>query len=294
MTVPRIVLSQANSPELVVVARDLFREYARAIETDLEYQGFAAEVASLPVPYVPPDGALLIAHAGADVAGCVALRLLDPHTGEMKRLYVRPAYRNLGLGKRLVEAIIRAARKAGYSELRLDTLPSMAAAQALYRQLGFVEIPPYNEAHLPGTRFYALSLAAKPGSRSAMARSPLRNWAKALKRQTLVVYFAARDPRTTWPVRVLALFVAAYALSPIDLIPDFIPVLGYLDDLIIVPLGVMLVLRLVPPEVVRSAKEQALAAVERPVSRAMAVAIVAIWSVLAGVLGLWVWQSVRT
>ena len=127
-----------------------------------------------------------------------------------------------------------------------------------------------------------------------MARSPLRNWAKALKRQTLVVYFAARDPRTTWPVRVLALFVAAYALSPIDLIPDFIPVLGYLDDLIIVPLGVMLVLRLVPPEVVRSAKEQALAAVERPVSRAMAVAIVAIWSVLAGVLGLWVWQSVRT
>ena len=127
-----------------------------------------------------------------------------------------------------------------------------------------------------------------------MARSPLRNWAKALKRQTLVVYFAARDPRTTWPVRVLALFVAAYALSPIDLIPDFIPVLGYLDDLIIVPLGVMLVLRLVPPEVVRAAKEQALAAVERPVSRAMAVAIVAIWGALAGVLGLWVWQSVRT
>ena len=127
-----------------------------------------------------------------------------------------------------------------------------------------------------------------------MAHSPFRNWAKALKRQTLVVYFAARDPRTGWPVRVLALFVAAYALSPIDLIPDFIPVLGYLDDLIIVPLGVMLVLRLVPPEVVRSAKEQALAAVERPVSRAMAVAIVAIWSALAGVLGLWVWQSVRT
>ena len=127
-----------------------------------------------------------------------------------------------------------------------------------------------------------------------MASSPLRNWAKALKRQTFVVYFAARDPRTTWPVRLLALFVAAYALSPIDLIPDFIPVLGYLDDLIIVPLGVMLVLRLVPPEVVRAAQEQALAAVERPVSRAMAVAIVAIWSALAGLLGLWVWQSVRT
>ena len=127
-----------------------------------------------------------------------------------------------------------------------------------------------------------------------MAVSTLRKWAKALKQQTLIVYFAARDPRTTWPVRMLALFVAAYALSPIDLIPDFIPVLGYLDDLIIVPLGLMLVLRMVPPEVVRSAQEHALAAVERPVSRAMAVAIVAIWGAMAGVLGLWVWQSVRT
>ena len=126
-----------------------------------------------------------------------------------------------------------------------------------------------------------------------MAVSTLRKWAKALKQQTLIVYFAARDPRTTWPVRMLAPFVAAYALSPIDLIPDFIPVLGYLDDLIIVPLGLMLVLRLVPPEVVRSAQEQALAAVERPVSRAMAVAIVAIWGAVAGMLGLWVWQWVR-
>ena len=159
MTGPKIVLSQASSPELVDTARDLFREYAQAIATDLEYQGFAAELAALPAPYVPPGGALLIAHAGADVAGCVALRPLDPRTGEMKRLYVRPAYRSFGLGKRLVEAVIDAARKAGYSELRLDTLPSMASAQALYRQLGFVEISAYNQTHLPGTRFYALRLA---------------------------------------------------------------------------------------------------------------------------------------
>ena len=124
--------------------------------------------------------------------------------------------------------------------------------------------------------------------------SSLLKWAKELKQQTLVVYFAARDPRTPWLVRLLALFVAAYALSPIDLIPDFIPILGYLDDLIIVPLGLVLVLRLVPPEVKQSAHEQASAAAERPVSRAMAVAIVAIWLVLAGVVGLWVWQSVRT
>lgn len=160
MNVPDIVLSQADSPGLVTTARSLFREYAEAIATDLEYQGFAAELAGLPAPYAPPNGALLIAHADANVAGCVALRPLDSRTGEMKRLYVRPAYRSLGVGRRLVEAVIQAARQAGYSELRLDTLPSMASAQALYHRLGFVEIPPYNNAHLPGTRFYALKLAA--------------------------------------------------------------------------------------------------------------------------------------
>ena len=160
MTAPEIMLSQADTPELVVTARGLFCEYAEAIGTDLEYQGFAAELAALPDPYVPPEGALLIAHADGDVAGCVGLRALDSFTGEMKRLYVRPAYRGSGLGKRLVEAVIHAARQAGYSELRLDTLPSMASAQALYRRLGFLEIPPYNTTYLPGTRFYALKLAA--------------------------------------------------------------------------------------------------------------------------------------
>jgi uncharacterized membrane protein YkvA (DUF1232 family) len=126
-----------------------------------------------------------------------------------------------------------------------------------------------------------------------MALSTLRKWAKELKRHTLVVYFAARDPRTPWLVRLLALLVAAYALSPIDLIPDFIPVLGYLDDLVIVPLGVLLVLKLVPPEVTRSAREQALAAVEMPVSGASALIVVAIWVATVGVFGLWIWQSVR-
>ncbi|RPH48035.1 MAG: GNAT family N-acetyltransferase [Lysobacterales bacterium] len=159
MTAPEIMLSQADTPELVATARGLFCEYAEAIGTDLEYQGFAAELAALPAPYVPPDGALLIAHVDADVAGCVGLRPLDSFTGEMKRLYVRPAYRGSGLGKRLVEAVIHAARDAGYSELRLDTLPSMASAQALYHRLGFLEIPAYNTTFLPGTRFYALRLA---------------------------------------------------------------------------------------------------------------------------------------
>lgn len=120
-----------------------------------------------------------------------------------------------------------------------------------------------------------------------------RRWANELKQHTLVAYFAARDPRTPWLVRGLALLVAAYALSPIDLIPDFIPVLGYLDDLVIVPLGLVLVLRLLPDEVKRSAREQAAVLAARPTSRAMAVAIVAIWLLVAGAFGLWAWQWMR-
>jgi len=153
-----IALHQATTPAQVATIRDLFREYAQAIGTDLEYQGFAAELDALPNPYVPPKGALLLAQVGADVAGCVGLRPFECDMGEMKRLYVRPAYRKFGLGRRLVQAVIDAAHTAGYRELRLDTLPSMASAQALYRRLGFAEIPAYNTTHLPGTRFYALKL----------------------------------------------------------------------------------------------------------------------------------------
>src|SRR5688500_12529900 len=127
-----------------------------------------------------------------------------------------------------------------------------------------------------------------------MGLSSPRKWAEALKQHTLVAYFAARDPRTPWLARWLALLVAAYALSPIDLIPDFIPVLGYLDDLVIVPLGLALVLRMIPDEVKRSARERAAALAERPASRAMAAAIVAIWLIAAGAIGLWAWQWWRT
>ena len=123
--------------------------------------------------------------------------------------------------------------------------------------------------------------------------SRLRNWARGLKRQTLVVWFAARDPRTPWFPRLLALAVAAYALSPIDLIPDFIPVLGYLDDVILVPVGVWLVLRMVPAGVIADSQAKAAAAAERPVSRGMAVVIVAIWAIALGVLGLWAWRTFR-
>lgn len=122
----------------------------------------------------------------------------------------------------------------------------------------------------------------------------LRNWAKRLKHQTMVVYYAARDPRTPWLVRLLALAVAAYALSPIDLIPDFIPVLGYLDDLIIVPLGLALVVRLMPADVAASAREQAQAASVRPTSRVMAVVVVILWALTLGGLGWWLFRSART
>lgn len=104
-----------------------------------------------------------------------------------------------------------------------------------------------------------------------------KNWARRIKQDVVAVYFAARDPRTPWLVRVLALVVAAYALSPIDLIPDFIPVLGYLDDLLLVPLGLLLVLRLLPPLVLADARAQAAALLARPSNRVAAVLIIVIW-----------------
>ena len=121
----------------------------------------------------------------------------------------------------------------------------------------------------------------------------LRKTARELKHQILVVYFATRAPRTPWLVRGLTLLVAAYALSPIDLIPDFIPILGYLDDLLIVPFGLFIVLRLLPEEVTYSAKRRAAALAGKPTSRAMAVAIVAIWLLVVGSLGVWAWRTVR-
>ncbi len=155
-----IDLALASTSELVATARELFLEYADAIGVDLEYQGFSAELVALPSPYEPPHGALFIVHVNGKAAGCVALRRLDDQTGEMKRLYVRPGFRSLGLARALIKAVILAARDAGFMELRLDTLPSMESAQRLYRVLGFMEIPPYNNTHLPGTRFYALRLTA--------------------------------------------------------------------------------------------------------------------------------------
>ncbi|WP_377806437.1 YkvA family protein (plasmid) [Azospirillum sp. A29] len=119
--------------------------------------------------------------------------------------------------------------------------------------------------------------------------SAAKRWARAIKRDVLAVYLAARDPRTPWGVRVLAMAVAAYALSPIDLIPDFIPVLGYLDDLLIVPLGILLVVQLIPPELLAEHRSAAARRSARPVSVTAAGVMVALW-LAAGIL-LWRWLS---
>jgi|SRR6185295_10428989 len=118
----------------------------------------------------------------------------------------------------------------------------------------------------------------------------VKDWARRVKRDVHALYLASRDPRVPWYAKVLAVAVAGYALSPIDLIPDFIPVLGYLDDIIIVPLGIMLVVRLIPPEIMAEHRERAAAAQERPISRVAAVLIVVVWLACATLLGWFVYS----
>jgi putative acetyltransferase len=145
----------------VEAARALFVEYAGSLGVDLSFQDFEREVAELPSGYVPPTGALLLALAHATPVGCVAVRELEPGVCELKRLYVRPDARGHGLGRSLTEAGIAAARALGYGRMRLDTLPTMATAYTLYRELGFREIEPYRFNPVPGTRFLELALTAE-------------------------------------------------------------------------------------------------------------------------------------
>jgi ribosomal protein S18 acetylase RimI-like enzyme len=148
----------ATSADEIETARSLFREYADGLEVDLCFQNFDEELATLPGGYAPPEGRLLLAWDGAEAAGCVALRRFADGVGEMKRLYVRPAWRGTGLGRALAEAIIAEARAIGYATLRLDTLPEMVAAQGLYRALGFREIAAYRANPIHGASYMELML----------------------------------------------------------------------------------------------------------------------------------------
>jgi len=138
--------------------RRLLREYASALPFALDFQDFDDEVATLPGRYAPPGGALLVACLDGRVVGCVGVRALDDATCEMKRLYVGESVRGGGLGRVLAEASIAEARRLGHRRMRLDTVPGMEAAQALYERLGFRDIAPYTANPVPGARFLELEL----------------------------------------------------------------------------------------------------------------------------------------
>ena len=159
---PQLEIIQPTAPDELAATAELFVEYAASLSIDLSFQNFEAELAELPGLYAPPRGALLLALADGQVAGCCALRPLDesdePNASEMKRLYVRPAFRRFGLGRLLVEATLDAGRRAGYAAILLDTLDDMEAARTLYEDLGFEEVPPYYHNPIAGAHYLRVML----------------------------------------------------------------------------------------------------------------------------------------
>jgi putative acetyltransferase len=153
-----IEIVQATTPSQIQTLRDLFREYEAFLQVDLCFQRFEEELAGLPGRYAPPQGALLLASVAGQAAGCVAMRALDGHVCEMKRLYVRPPYVGRGLGKKLARRVIEQARAAGYATMRLDTLEKLRPALSLYTGLGFQTCAPYYENPLPGVVYLERAL----------------------------------------------------------------------------------------------------------------------------------------
>ena len=147
------VIRSASTDADYVQARALFEEYAAGVAVDLCFQDFARELDTLSRMYGPPRGVLLLAEIEGMPAGCAAVRPLEDLTCELKRVYVRPDFRGTGMGRRLTETAMQAAREMGYKSIRLDTLPQMAAAQRLYEDLGFRDIPAYYGKPVAGQRF---------------------------------------------------------------------------------------------------------------------------------------------
>jgi len=154
----KLEIIRAETNEQVQTARGLFEEYAASLGVDLAFQNFEQELARLPGDYAPPNGRLLLAVCDDQIAGCVALRKLEDGMGEMKRLYVKPQFRGSKIGLTLAEAVIEEARQIGYARMRLDTLPSMTRARAVYESLGFRRIDPYRFNPIADTAFMELSL----------------------------------------------------------------------------------------------------------------------------------------
>jgi putative acetyltransferase len=151
------IIAAASTAE-VELARELFKEYQASLGIDLCFQGFDKELADLPGDYAPPSGRLFLAYDDAELVGCVALRRIDARACEMKRLYVRQPGRGKGIGRQLAEFVIHAAREIGYESMRLDTLPSMKEAIALYQKLGFRPIEAYRPNPVEGALFLELAI----------------------------------------------------------------------------------------------------------------------------------------
>lgn len=157
-----LVIAVAERPDQIATVRELFREYAGSLGVDLCFQHFERELAALPGDYAAPAGTLLLATVDGTPAGCGALRALTdvdyPNACEMKRLFVRPGHRGLGVGRTLAEALMEHARRAGYGTMLLDTLDDMEAAREMYASLGFEEIPPYYYNPIPGAHYLKADL----------------------------------------------------------------------------------------------------------------------------------------
>ena len=154
---PNVDIVRAGDDDVAAV-RGLLEEYASALGVDLGFQQFDRELAELPGAYAAPGGILLVARRGGETVGCVGVRALDDGTCELKRLYVRPSERGAGTGRALTLAALAEARRLGHRRVLLDTLPGMEAAQRLYVELGFRDVPPYTSNPVDGARFLELLL----------------------------------------------------------------------------------------------------------------------------------------